>query len=935
MQSAFIVTDSSQKPYALLGLLSGGTEIYPLTEAAKDWASWMADEFAAKKITREELVATIDNSMDIEGPIANTRANKVRIEELIKKAKKPADPASDKVSEKSEQEFLSLSDAVLSDLSNDEWRNAVQFKAASFLSDMNKSTFAYEVKRTRAIWDPGLSIPGTERRGGWRCPVGTRYGGQITDRFGRNCGWGVARRLANAISDLGERLENVGDRRREGRVARRNERMVRRLREGGAIERGARAVARAAEAVDFNPENKPAARRRRGERRPGVIERAAGRAAEALNRGEGGGNLRPSEARRMEREIERPGAPRTPRAPQQRKPRQPRQPVKPQAKPNVKPDVEPDVKPSMRNTKPPAGAPRPNESLEAYKRRKYNEHQANVRKIREEGGNAGFLKYEEWDQFHGPLVEDNWNKAQGKGRAARRTASDAVAKPSATRRPKPADKPIDKQPPKKNPRKPFKAEHPRGYNDEIAAKRARIKMEREGVEGELQIVRHNDKFFVVKKDEVDRANANGANLDVVKEPPRPQGRPINPRREDAPVAPPAPPAAPPSPPKPPSSPSRGDVPDEYLPTNMRPKRQPRNTGQQDLAKADNAIEHLHKKGGKLEDVPDGVVIDAVVDDNLKGLPAGADRRAILNKGLARLGLNEGATFENDRYKFKFVKSGGAGTIWEVIRVQDKQTGEIWYMKTSQYGQNDALLENIGMRAAQALEFGNDENHLRIGEVLTGNGNGKPMRWMMMRDVAQWDNAVELAQGDKWKDAYKQQINPGDAIEPRDAARLAIMDYVFDNRDRHQKNFLMAKDAQGRIRLAVIDNGLFGGGRLKEQEPGQGVTPLELADYAKKEAGRKVAQYRQKFNNGIKGLVGAGFRHKNARDRDVFADQARRTIDRLEQQLDTIFSIDRIEANGVRLTDVEKAHIKALREVAEGRIALLRGTELDELIKVFN
>lgn len=39
-------------------------------------------------------------------------------------------------------------------------RNEVNFKALTFLSEQTASTFNYEVKGTRAIWDPSLSIPG-------------------------------------------------------------------------------------------------------------------------------------------------------------------------------------------------------------------------------------------------------------------------------------------------------------------------------------------------------------------------------------------------------------------------------------------------------------------------------------------------------------------------------------------------------------------------------------------------------------------------------------------------------------------------------------------------------------------------------------------------------------------------------------------------------
>lgn len=169
-----------------------------------------------------------------------------------------------------------------------------QIRAKSFVTELNESSMIYEVKRTRAVFDDSLAIPGTDRRGGWRCPPGTRYGGQITDRFGRNCGWGVSRRLANEISDLGERLENIGDRRR-GRRAARAERAAARVRRPGLVERAAGNVARALD-TDGTADSPKPSRTRRGAGRIEKPRRA---------------NLRDSELRRMEREIENPGAPRT------------------------------------------------------------------------------------------------------------------------------------------------------------------------------------------------------------------------------------------------------------------------------------------------------------------------------------------------------------------------------------------------------------------------------------------------------------------------------------------------------------------------------------------------------------------------------------------------------------------------------------------------
>jgi hypothetical protein len=283
--------------------------------------------------------------------------------------------------------------------------NAINFKAKSFISERDTSSIAFEVKRTRATWDPSLAVPGTERRGGWRCPPGTNFGGQITDRFGRNCGWGVSRRLANSITDLGERLENIGDRRRGRRAARAAERVSR----PGLVERAAGRVAEVLDGDDSSTIKPP--RARRGAAVPDTRRPRQGKP-----------NLRSSEKRRMNREIDNPGAPRTgegdaappigrprPAAPRARRRNAPADVVERKPKPVV------DAPEQVRV---PAGLPNPDETLAQYKRRKYNEHQARVRKIREEGGNAGFLTFDEWQRFHGPMVEDNWNRGQARNGAA-------------------------------------------------------------------------------------------------------------------------------------------------------------------------------------------------------------------------------------------------------------------------------------------------------------------------------------------------------------------------------------------------------------------------------------------------------------------------------------------------------------------------------------
>ena len=258
MDSVFIISDRVKKPFMVVISRSKGTEFKPLTSDAKNLSRYLIDEYKNQPITKGELSQVIDESMDIQGPSPINSATKKKIERLIAESELPkypkgtSPPKNDTLLKAKSTHVvkhlpvLSISEVAISEFSTMEHRNVIQYKAACFVSDQTKTTFNYEVKRVRAMWDPSLSIPGTDRRGGWRCPVGTRYGGQITDRFGRNCGWGVARRIANAITNIGDRLENIDDRRRGRRVERRNNRMIERLRRderGGRLERGLRGVA--------------------------------------------------------------------------------------------------------------------------------------------------------------------------------------------------------------------------------------------------------------------------------------------------------------------------------------------------------------------------------------------------------------------------------------------------------------------------------------------------------------------------------------------------------------------------------------------------------------------------------------------------------------------------------------------------------------------
>ena len=947
-------------------------------------------------------------------------------------------------------------------------KNEVNFKALTFLSEQTSSTFSYEVKGVRAVWDPSLSIPGTNRRGGWRCPVGTRYGGQITDRFGRSCGWGVARRIANQIADIGERLENIDDRKRNDRLARRNarvQRMLARQNKPGFLERGARNIAEALEGgqapqqarpripvqrqrpriplqspanprtttprrqlggmLDENGRVMPVGRdlpNQQGMRDPNRVpadidpERLAEIVREAGRRR---GKLRESEQRRMEREIVEPGAPRTGEPPRPNAPRRRRRTAaqqgaqrtarrKPEADfvdsakpeptkvPRRKPAPKPPARPAEASSPippPPPWNPDAEQDLggsvpDARSIRNVVNRFGDLRGLPEDAywRKPDFPEGEEKAELErrfGRYYDDN-NKRNARGNfvneqifAQQAGAPQPAPKPQAPARPAgPPPLPrrvldIDNEmnkPEDIRVRDAVKEEianyEPNAYNNLRGQDMRQLQDYKLRLQTGNQILdtnfenRYRD--WVAKKNGTpqERAEARDALLRVHGQREKNRlaleavemrilevdaGIEFKPRRQGANAnnnvqAPNPPRAQPPARPTEPSAPDAEEaIPDDKIvPDADAGGRSPRKIGRQQIL--NEAIKQLHEDGGNLADVQDGIVIDAVVDGQFKdgNLPNGAQYTDAEVAGFIRNGFKNferGAKFENRRYKFELVKqSNGGADVWCVLKVVDKNTGEKWFMKSSTYGANDGLLENVGMRAAQALEFGNDENHLRLGNVIANDPVGgrlvQPRRWIMMRDIHQWENGVQ----GEWKDAKDGLDARASRINPRDVGRIAVLDMVLDNRDRHGGNFMWV-EAGGRVRLGVIDHGLLGGGRR------DGVDVNEIPQHLERWADAIVANpgafnYRDQFNNGINGLRRAGYRIQNARDRRILKETMRRSVGKMKEDLDTILGVDRIQANGAQLSDIEKAHIRALKRVAEARISWIENN-LDEMVNQFN
>ena len=141
-----------------------GSTFKPLSNDAKNIAKAFSEEYSKSQINKTELTAALDSGMTVQGPMPQS-----------------AVPSALKSGSKSDfiyRDYLpimSVSDAPIKIFSEYEFENIISYKAATFISEQQKTTFNYEVKRVRALWDPGLSIPGTNRRGGWRS-TGSRSG---------------------------------------------------------------------------------------------------------------------------------------------------------------------------------------------------------------------------------------------------------------------------------------------------------------------------------------------------------------------------------------------------------------------------------------------------------------------------------------------------------------------------------------------------------------------------------------------------------------------------------------------------------------------------------------------------------------------------------------------------------------------------------------
>jgi hypothetical protein len=864
MKLVFIIKNRDNSPFMVVSTTPEGTKFQPMTEPAKELAVFLRQEYSKTKITKAELEQVVDSSKIIEGPSPDSSVTSKKVALLNGEPQYSQELVTLPV--------LSISEVLLSEFSNTEYRNVLTFKAASFISDQTRSSANFEVKAVRAIWDPSLSIPGTNRRGGFRCPVGTRYGGQITDRFGRSCGWGVARRIANQIADIGERLEQRDDGKRKRRLDRRNARMIGRLQGAqrtGRIEGGLRDIAQRLDGGGSAP------RAPRPQREIDPVREA--NRQEAL-----------AELRRLRDDVIMPRIPRrrgrqAPRdeevdAPSARPPRNRRRDVIPETAPTPKPKPKPKPtpKPAPQGRRRPQ--PRPqvapqsenidvltareasdageSEAFQPYVLRKYNEYAQRVREIREGGGNAGMLTRREWYAVNKDNLRDAWKDVHGRSapedfipptprrpqnnRRRRRAATAVDAGRSASRKPTPDDvpEPAPVKPVRRAPRKPFTSPK-KGFTSLLDAQRARIRLEADDNRPQRhKIVQYDGKFFVVEDGEIDRANAAGANLVVIAEPPRrPRMQPTN--IPPAPPAPPSPvgptnllsPPAPPAPPTPPKAPRPRNAPKNNVVSfdqdaakrvndrnvvgirKSKPSRFNKNHGHIEIggilvpqgvrkgnanistqAKANDFV----KNGGDLDDVPDVFLKGAILANaNYPNEPAGQIRKRF------KLESDPGNGINNRAARSKKNKT---------YLVEDAVSGKKYILKSPSYVENEFIGEQYAAIVGQA--FGRPMSRVRIaGDIVSIQGD---------RRITRNPSILVEHYGDVVDGDIKAGRNTPNQVDPVAREMVRVLDAVLGNPDRHPGNFLWVGNEQIPIDHGIYNNGV---GKIAQISKANAVTLL--------------------------------------------------------------------------------------------------------------
>lgn len=364
-----------------------------------------------------------------------------------------------------------------------------------------------------------------------------------------------------------------------------------------------------------------------------------------------------------------------------------------------------------------------------------------------------------------------------------------------------------------------------------------------------------------------------------------------------------------------------------------------------------AEQHLHEDHGAIEDIPEAILAQTIFDSEIfdaNGDPVSLEDILMNEDYYANLfylstsedsdfnGWEEKHELENRRFRMALVKNdctafenGTFYGMWAVWRVTDKETGREYFIKSSVYGRHDAMLERLGEEVAASLGFGRpDTKPVNIsGDGTITYGNSSTVRWTVMRHIA--DTIPDIGSRDSVQD-FSAGFRDGRPVGEKasaDLGRIAVMDYLLDNEDRHGGNMLSYVDSAGNKRVFPIDHGLIFGGRADSGDLERGpVTEFMVDDLVDFKEGLSVQEYiNENFGNPM--TVGIGDREV---DMDIAMEAAKDALETMmAMDPDELFSSERFERAGVPLTDEEKIHLDGLKRIFIARRNMLL-SDIDQL-----
>ena len=129
MNLVFIIKNRDNTPFMVVSTTPKGSTFKPMTEDAKELVGILREEYADTPITKPELVQSMDASKIIEGPSPSGTAVQKKVASLAHIQSEPM--------EFKNLPVLSISEVLLSEFSNEEFKNVLTFKASSFISPEN------------------------------------------------------------------------------------------------------------------------------------------------------------------------------------------------------------------------------------------------------------------------------------------------------------------------------------------------------------------------------------------------------------------------------------------------------------------------------------------------------------------------------------------------------------------------------------------------------------------------------------------------------------------------------------------------------------------------------------------------------------------------------------------------------------------------------